>query len=572
MSTRKNLRNGIQFIFFSIWFIIFTIQIVYIHTSYKRTLSDQYTSFANSMASAHSLFEKKIQTSAQLSKSFVYNPSTVEYFRCSDPQRRQILWSNLIAPLQYIFENPLEKYNAVAFDRDNGILNLTNNADSQLSDFAMQALIKYNRTKTPLIICSTDNSAFESVYFFYFSEITIPSTSSIQIDRFGTFAIAGKINKSDLILQSALPHNTALTVYDKLEDSMSFLSTPELSAKHNRFSWKQSIYDSKWILRGELITKTSLSASIILLAVETLFMSLLFLFMNQYIKHTLVSPLYKISNFLNSYTIVQKGKRLQLKSNTEIGDIADKINNMISTNEQLSRRIVQTQQQLYESELAKKDASLYALQAQLNPHFMYNTLDCICGIANLNNVPLIADATVALSRMLRYNLSQEKTVPLMQEIEMLKNYLTIMGIRRPNFFTTEFNIAPEAENIHCLKSILQPLLENTFKYGFCGNVENAHIIIDAHIADSCLVIRVSDNGHGIPKEKADSIKEQLSTKDFSLYTQAEGKIHIGLINIQNRIRLNYGNDYGLSINSVENEFTEITVKLPARNTGETTNF
>ncbi len=561
MQSRKNLRNGIQLIFFSVWFIIFTIQTIYIYTSYQRTLHDEYMSFDSSMVSVHSLFENRIQTSAQLSKSFVYNSSTPEYFQCTDVQQRQILWTNLIAPLQYIFENPLDKYSAVAFNAQDELLNITDNADSQLSAFAAQALQQHNEKKSPLVICSSDNTAFESLYFFYFSEISIPSTQAVKTNDLGALAIAGKINKSDLILQSSLPRGTILNVYNK-EDFTFFLSNPESYAKDNYFSWKQNIYDSNWILQGELINKISLSASIILIAFETLFMSLLFLFMNQYIKLTIVSPLYSIANFLNTYTIIQKGNRIHLKSNTEIGDIADRINTMIDTNEQLSRRIVQTQQQLYESELAKKDAALYALQAQLNPHFMYNTLDCICGIANLYNVPLIADATVALSRMLRYNLSQDKTVPLMQEIEMLKNYFTIMAIRRPDYFTTEFNIAPEAENIQCLKSILQPLLENTFKYGFCGNVKNAHIIIDAAVTDAALVIRVSDNGHGIPEEKLNSIIHQLNNKDFSLYTQAEGKIHIGLINIQNRIKLNYGNRFGLKIESRENEFTKITVTLP----------
>ncbi len=562
MKNRKNLRNGIQFIFFSIWLVIFTMQIIYIHISYKNTLKDEYVSFTNSMVSAHSLFEKKIQTSSQLAKSFVYNSVNVEYFRCSDTMRRQVLWSSLITPLQYIYENPLEKYNIIAFNAENELLNTTNNTDSQLSAFAKQALDQYNSTKTPLVICNTNDSAFESVYFFYFNAISIPSTYSIQTNYLGTMAIAGKINKSDLIVQSALPQNTNVTIYNKIEDSISYLTIPNTFAEHNHFVWKQSIYDSNWILCGELVTKTSLSASIILLVAETLFMSLLFLFMNQYIKYTLITPLYNISNFLNSYTIVQKGKRLQLNNNTELGDIADKINNMIATNEQLSRSIVQTQQQLYESELAKRDASLYALQAQLNPHFMYNTLNCICGIANFNNIPLIADATIALSKMLRYNLSQEKSVLLTQEIEMLKNYFIIMEIRRPDFFTAEFNIEPEVENFYCLKSILQPLLENTFKHGFNGNVKNAHIIIDAYKHDSCLVVTIFDNGHGISKEKLDLINNQLSTKDFSFYTQSEGKIHIGLINIQNRIKLNYGNRFGLKIESRENEFTKITITLP----------
>ena len=90
MNNRKNLRNGIQFIFFSIWFVIFTMQIVYIHVSYKKTLNDEYVSFTNSMVSVRSLFEKKIQTSSQLAESFVYNSFNVEYI-VSIPSKYSLL-------------------------------------------------------------------------------------------------------------------------------------------------------------------------------------------------------------------------------------------------------------------------------------------------------------------------------------------------------------------------------------------------------------------------------------------------------------------------------------------------
>ena len=238
------------------------------------------------------------------------------------------------------------------------------------------------------------------------------------------------------------------------------------------------------------------------------------------------------------------------------------IDEMIERIESLSRHIVQTQQRLYESEIAQKDASLYALQAQLNPHFMYNTLDCICGIANVSGTPQIADVAVALATMLRYSLSGKTIVPLTEEIEIVKNYLSIMEVRHPNFFTAELNISPEAEELMCPKMLLEAIMENTFKDGFVPRTKNAHIVISANADTDRLIITIFDNGKGFPKETLSELLSNFKQLNNSFYLPSNNSTHIGLINIQSRIRLNHGKDYGLNIESEEGKFSKIILNLP----------
>ena len=337
---------------------------------------------------------------------------------------------------------------------------------------------------------------------------------------------------------------------------------PGLEESSNYFYKTQNVDSSNWGLCGSATLNTPISSGSILLIAETIFMSALSLVIQLYIKRNVFSPLYQISDFLNNYPLTKKKLHLNLQNDTEIGIIANKIDEMTERIEALSRHIVQTQQRLYESEIAQKDASLYALQAQLNPHFMYNTLDCICGIANVSSTPQIADVAVALATMLRYSLSCKTIVPLMEEIEIVKNYLSIMEVRHPNFFTAEFNISPEAEELMCPKMLLQPIIENTFKHGFVPRTKNAHIVISANVDTNRLIITIFDNGKGFPKETLSELLNNFKQLNNSFYLPSNNSTHIGLINIQSRIRLNYGQDYGLNIESEEGKFSKIILNLP----------
>lgn len=562
MNSKKSLRNGINMIFLSVWLIIFVLQIIYIYTLYRKTVNDTQIQFYSCMDSTYGILEKKINTGKQIAK-FISNDSlTFSFFQCNDAQQCQILWNSIITPVKNTYDITSERFYALCFNNEQELIASSDDADLQLIHAARDALGAFKLNTENINFYTTSNSPFSNMLFFSFYDIKLPDINSVGTKHIGTIVVAGKVNTEELLRQSGLSRQVRLSLRNDKSEENNIILTQGLSDEQQLF-WERNISSTKWYLCGSSNVETPISTGIILLIAETGFMTILFVLMQKFVKRSIFVPLYKISDFLEDYSITKKNKRIDLKNQTEIGNVADKIDKMVDDIEQLSHRIIQTQQKLYESEIAQKDAKLYALQAQLNPHFMYNTLDCICGIANISNVPLIPDITVALAKMLRYNLSEGSDVPLSREIELIKNYLTIMEIRRPDCFTAEFHISAEAENLLCPKMLLQPIVENIFMHGFDDYyIQDAHIIISAESKNDCLLITIFDDGCGIPKEKQASVIHSLETDDYSFYFSTDGSNHIGLLNIQNRIKLEYGNDFGLNIESEEGEFTKVTLKLP----------
>ena len=222
----------------------------------------------------------------------------------------------------------------------------------------------------------------------------------------------------------------------------------------------------------------------------------------------------------------------------------------------------------YSAVIAKKQAEVHALQSQINPHFLYNTLDAIRGQALIDNVPVIADMTEALAILFRYSISQKgNLVTLRDEIRNVDKYLMIQQFR----FNNKFNIIKELEDenlYNCLvpKLILQPLVENAIYHGLETKKKSGEIRISIYATQNKLVIRICDNGLGIPANKLIAINDALSM-NLNIEKKSgknEGKhTGIALTNVNQRIKLLMGDEYGLSLYSTPNYGTDAEVLLPA---------
>lgn len=561
MKSHYSLHRAINSIFLAVWLIIFIMQIVYIYSIYVKTLDDSKIGFSNSMAALTDIFEEKVYTGTRLLNSIAGNKKTIEYFTSADSGRRAELWSEIAAPLQSVYDMTSEHFYAFAFDSSSLPIDAQNVENPRFVTAAEKAYANFKNNNERICFYSTSDLPYTDIFFFVFCDISVPSPDKVGIEYLGSASVMGVVNKYELIRLAGLDENTKITLRSGADPENEVILTSG-QADSDKFTWEQSLESSAWLICGSTALDTPIPASIIFLAAETLFMSVLFLFVQQFIKKNIVSPLSVISDFLQKYSLLNKGQRIDLKSKTEIGDVADKINKMVDEIEQLSRQIVYTQQRLYEREIAHKNTSLYALQTQINPHFMYNTLDCICGIANVSGVYKISDIAVALAKMLRYNLSEKKTVPFSEEIDIAKKYLTIIKARSTDNFKVKFKIPDESKNIMCLKMLLQPIIENSFSHAFKNCAKNASIIISAEINNGFFIVSVLDNGRGIPPKKLSAIMNTLNTLDDAFSVSENGSAHIGLINIQNRIRLNYGERFGVSIESKEGKFTKVVLRLP----------
>lgn len=218
---------------------------------------------------------------------------------------------------------------------------------------------------------------------------------------------------------------------------------------------------------------------------------------------------------------------------------------------------------LIETVVAKEnesaEAKFHALQAKINPHFLYNTLDVIRGLAMSEGNEDISHMTLALSRLFRYNVGNvSENTDLGSEIEYLHNYLQIQKFRFGDRISVEIDIPDELLKAKITRFILQPLIENAFKYGLELRGRGGFLKIQAQKSDETLEISVLDNGPGIEEEKVLEMNNL-----FRLEPQLNSiKEAHGLDNVNLRLKLLYGNEYGLTVESEKNLWTKFTITIP----------
>ena len=205
--------------------------------------------------------------------------------------------------------------------------------------------------------------------------------------------------------------------------------------------------------------------------------------------------------------------------------------------------------------VGRQKSELNALQAQINPHFLYNTLENIRYMCKLE--PATAERMVfSLSKLLRYSLDgSREQVTLEEDLGHLNNYLSILEMRFGSRFEYKIDIAPECMQCLIPKLVLQPMIENSVKYGF-GNQLNLHVELKAYIHEEKLMMICRDDGVGMSAAMVEKLCALMNQKE------APGR-HSGLYNIHRRIQLLYGYPYGVEIRSLEGHGTTLVVTLPA---------
>ncbi|MEK8128842.1 histidine kinase [Paenibacillus filicis] len=270
----------------------------------------------------------------------------------------------------------------------------------------------------------------------------------------------------------------------------------------------------------------------------------------------LVSDMKKIGNR-------DRGFRVKVRSTNEVGVLAYEINNMIDTMEEMTSNIVNTQARLYEAELSKKQAEFSALQSQINPHFLYNTLNCISSIGLEYGSKEIAQITSSMSKIFRYSIEKSELVLISEEMQCIKAYLNIISIRYENKFSLEVKVDDKLLGMKTPKMILQPIVENSVYHGLESMDAGGQLCVSGHMDENGeLCFQVVDTGKGIGPDELERIKTNLHMEySERVKNSLEGR-NIGLSNINNRIKLLFGEDYGVEIESELGVGTTVTVKIP----------
>lgn len=238
----------------------------------------------------------------------------------------------------------------------------------------------------------------------------------------------------------------------------------------------------------------------------------------------------------------------------EITELSREINRML-------QRIKKLNQDNLDRQLLAKNAQIKSLQNQINAHFMYNVLECIKMMAEIEEKYDISDAITSLGKMLRYSMKwMNGTVTIAEEVEYIRNYLNLLNLRFDYEIYLSLNIPDEIYDIRIPKMVLQPLVENAVYHGIEDMAEDTNIYIKGIVLNEkeC-TIEVADAGKGMDETTLQELRNKIYAKER---VTEEGAHGIGLKNVQDRIQMYFGEEYGIEVYSKENCFTKVLIHMP----------
>ena len=324
-----------------------------------------------------------------------------------------------------------------------------------------------------------------------------------------------------------------------------------LGEKNDRENWLLDEtahgYQVKVAVSRDYVLSGSISSSVFILAFSFLFIVILYVTLKKtFSKYQ--AQVVDLVETIHDIAQGEQGKRIDLtKKDQELLLIAETTNDML---DRLERNI----HDIYQLELSQKDANMRALQAQINPHFMYNTLEFLRMYAVMENQDELADIIYEFSSLLRNNISDERETTLKQEVEFCRKYSYLCMVRYPKSIAYGFKIDPKLKEMRIPKFTLQPLVENYFAHGVDHRRTDNVISIKALKQEAYVEILVTDNGRGMSAEKLAEIQTKLAQRTFEhTVDYSEKRQSIGIVNVHERFVLYFGDRYNISVESMKHQ-------------------
>ena len=273
---------------------------------------------------------------------------------------------------------------------------------------------------------------------------------------------------------------------------------------------------------------------------------------NAYISSRITGPIKRLEKSVNALEAGKLDTEIYIGGSYEIRHLGRSIRDMAGQIQVLMNDIVAEHE-------SKRKSEFDTLQSQINPHFLYNTLDIIVWMIENEQKAEAVKVVTALARFFRISLSKGRSIiPVKDELEHVRNYLMIQQMRFKNKFTYQIESEPETLNLASLKLMLQPLVENAIYHGMEFMDGDGEILVRAFLEEGELIFTISDNGLGMTEEQVNGL-----LKENTVHASSKRGSGIGVKNVNERIRLYFGEQYGLSIESEPDEGTTIRIHLPA---------
>jgi len=305
----------------------------------------------------------------------------------------------------------------------------------------------------------------------------------------------------------------------------------------------------------------NLDSMFLLTIIISIVLFALSIFWNAIFHRIIIVPLSNFSYYISKLRKMPNALQEELPTLTisgcnEIRTIEKEFTALLEQLSLLTTRLQQKNADLHRAELLKREIEIKHLRSQINPHFLYNTLELIRADAIAGKIDQISSITVSMGKFYRYSIKGSPIVPLSKELDYVHAYLNIQKKRFEGRIATIYNIDREANSVLIPKMLLQPLVENSIVHGLEPSGENAFtLFITASFKNQILVVTVRDTGIGIEPEQLQTIRAQLDSPEST-------DEKIGLANVAARLRLQYGNACKFDISSIPGKGTCISLQIP----------
>ncbi len=393
--------------------------------------------------------------------------------------------------------------------------------------------------KIGYVVCDVDSKVFTDILEKYCTENTMYIWLQSDSDR--PIVSRGSLSEVDDGIYQVISGQIQAGNQASIESK----STQEL------FQAEQRKYNlTAYSLMPESIlqqNQRALSLNLVTIAVVMVIVSVALIFI---VSSTITKPLDMLMQTIKRIAGGEMELRANVTKKDEIGELGRNFNVMLDQVEELKEKENQ-------ANLLLVQAQYKALQAQINPHFLYNTLDTMSSIAEVRNCPEVSMLSQSLSNIFRYSLNmKEPFSTVAKEIVHLKNYCYVMNVRMQDNVQYDYDIDPKSLQARVPKICVQPLVENALNHGLRNKRGEKRIRIEAKVQGELLEICVSDNGVGMDAEK---MNESLRHSNLDYVERGNS---IGIHNINARLKILYGEEYGLRIESIVGEGTKVRMVIP----------
>ena len=558
----------IQILILVVFFVLYIVSSVVYYRSYTEKIIDLNTRMVTQSAQAIRENNANIMNTVI---SFVSNATVQGYLSETDVYEKSIALrslSNLLFNYRYLHPT----LQAVAVLEPSG--DSVREGNILYSDF--QAILENTRQKTfsSLVMSSAGNPLIavrypinshtdfgrqigECIFVFNVSYM-LSGIQSISLEAESDFYI---VDDQNITLYATHPNAIAEPLAESYASMLRESFEPTVEKKGGRIIVSQRINDLNWhivsVTSTSVLLRDQQNLHLLFLAMAAMAIVVLIATSFWFYSHTsrvlldFIAGIRRIDEGRSEYVTCPDNTR-------EFQSLTDSFNRMLRNLYRLRQEAMDNQRKMFLRELENKQTQILFLQAQINPHFLYNTLECINSAGAVYGSWEIQQMAVSLGEIMRYSIKGSNIVTLAREIDIVISYLSIQKVRFPDKVSLVLDIPDPLLEVRLIKLMLQPIVENCVIHGLEPTTRKCLIRISARQAGSVMTIRVSDSGKGITAEKLADIRRAIADSNSNFFNETNS---IGLANISRRIKLFYGDAYGLTISS-DDRGTVVEVTFP----------